>query len=76
MVKYALTAALVLGFAGAAAFAADGSQFVIIKDKNEQCRIIEQNLVSEDQLTMQVGKQGYPTREEANIDIKVLCDKS
>jgi hypothetical protein len=75
MVKYALTAALVFGFAGAA-FAADGSQFVIIKDKNQQCRIIEQNLVSEDQLTMQVGKQGYPTREEANIDVKVLCDKS
>jgi hypothetical protein len=53
-----------------------GSQFVIIKDKNQQCRIIEQNLVSEDQLTMEVGKQGYPTREEANIDVKVLCDKS
>ena len=30
--KYALTAALVFGFAGIA-FAADGSQFVIIKDK-------------------------------------------
>jgi len=73
--KYALTAALVLGFAGAA-FAADGSQFVIIKDKNKHCRIIEQNLVSEDQLTMQIGKQGYPTRDEANIDVKVLCDNS
>jgi opacity protein-like surface antigen len=73
MVKYALTAALVLGFAGAA-FAADGSQFVIIKDKNKNCRIIEQNLVSEDQLTMQIGKQGYPSREEANIDVKVLCN--
>ncbi len=49
IVKYALTAALVLGFAGAA-LAADGSQFVIIKDKNKHCRIIEQNMVSEDQL--------------------------
>jgi hypothetical protein len=72
-VKYALTAALVLGFA-ATAFAASGSQFVIIKDKNKHCRIIQQNMVSDDQLTMQVGKQGYPTRDEANIDVKVLCD--
>lgn len=73
--KYALTAALVLGFAGTA-FAADSNSFVIIKDKNQQCRVIEQKTVSEDQLGMQVGKQGYPTREEANIDVKVLCDKS
>jgi hypothetical protein len=72
-VKYVLAAALVLGLT-ASAFAADGSQFVIIKDKNKHCRIIQQNMVSDDQLTMQVGKQGYPTRDEANIDVKVLCD--
>jgi hypothetical protein len=74
-VKYALAAALVLGFA-ASAFAANGSQFVIIKDKNKHCRVIQQNMVSEDQLTMQVGKQAYPSEDEANIDIKVLCDNS
>jgi hypothetical protein len=73
--KYALAAALVFGFAGTA-LAADGSQFVIIKDKNQHCRIIEQNMVSEDQLTMQVGKQAYPSREEADIDVKVICDNS
>lgn len=73
--KYALAAAIVFGFAGGA-LAADGSQFVIIKDKNQHCRIIEQNMVSEDQLTMQVGKQAYPSREEADIDVKVICDNS
>ena len=71
--KYALTTALVLGFA-TPVLAADG--FVIIKDKNKHCRVIEQKTVSEDQLTMQVGKQGYPSREEADIDVKVLCDNS
>jgi hypothetical protein len=71
MLKYALTAALVFGFAGAAV-AADN--FVIIKDANKHCRILEKKVVSEDQLGMQIGKQGYPTREEANIDVKVLCD--
>ena len=73
MVKYALAAALVIGFASAAV-AADGSQFVIIKDKNQHCRVIEQHMVSEDELGMQIGKQGYPTRAEADIDVKVICD--
>ena len=73
MVKYTLAAALIFGFAGAA-IAADASQFVIIKDANQHCRIIDKKLVSEDELGMQIGKQAYPTREEANIDVKVLCD--
>lgn len=73
--KYVVTAAIVFGFAGVA-LAADGSQFVIIKDKDQHCRVIEQNMVSEEQLGMQVGKQAYPSREEANIDVKVICDNS
>lgn len=68
-----LTAVFILGFAGAA-FAADASQFVIIKDKNQNCRVVEKNLVSEDELTQQVGKQAYPSWEEANIDLKVVCE--
>ena len=75
MVKYTLAAALIFGFAGAA-IAADASQFVIIKDANKHCRIIDKKLVSEDELGMQIGKQGYPTREEANIDVQVICDNS
>ena len=71
--KYALTAALVLGFA-MPAMAADS--FLILKDQNKHCRVIENNVVSEDQMKMQVGKQSYPTREEANIDVKVICDGS
>jgi hypothetical protein len=74
-VKYTLAAALVLAFAGTA-IAADTSQFVIIKDANKHCRVIEKKLVSEDELGMQIGKQGYPTREEANIDVQVICDNS
>ncbi|MGH6735101.1 MAG: hypothetical protein ACRECX_03345 [Methyloceanibacter sp.] len=73
--KYVFAAALVLGFAGAA-IAADASQFVIIKDANKHCRVIEKHLVSEDELGMQIGKQAYPSREEANIDVKVICDNS
>jgi hypothetical protein len=73
--KYAQTCILVLGFAGAAS-AAEANQFVIIKDKNQHCRVVEQDVVSEDELGMQVGKQGYPTREEASIDLKVVCDNS
>lgn len=75
MVKYALAAALVLGFVGAAA-ATDVSQFIIIKDKNAHCRVIDKKVVSEDELGMQIGKTGYPTRELANIDIQVICDNA
>ncbi len=73
--KYVLAAALVFGFAGAAV-AADASQFIIIKDKNQHCRVVEKKVVSEDELGMQVGKQGYPSMDEANIDLKVVCDNS
>jgi hypothetical protein len=73
--KIALTAAVVLGFAGSA-LAADASQFVIIKDKNQHCRVVEKKVVSENELGMQVGKQAYPSYEEANIDLKVVCDNS
>jgi hypothetical protein len=71
-VKYVLAAALVLGFS-MSAVAANGSQFVIIKDKNQHCRVVEQKMVSEDQLGEQVGKQAYPSYDEANIDLKVVC---
>ena len=40
MSKFALTAAVVLGFAGSA-LAADSNSFVIIKDKSQNCRVIE-----------------------------------
>ena len=43
--KYVVAAALVLGFAAPAA-ADDSSQFVIIKDANNHCRVVEKNLVS------------------------------
>jgi hypothetical protein len=71
--KYVLTAALVLGAAGAAV-AADASQFVIIKDANQNCRVVEQNVASESKLGEQVGKQAYPSFEEATIDLKVVCE--
>jgi hypothetical protein len=75
MVKYTVAAALIFGFAGAA-IADDTSQFVIIKDANKHCRIVEKNLVSEEETGMQIGKTGYPSYDEANIDLKVVCDNS
>jgi hypothetical protein len=69
--KFVLAAALLIGFAGTA-LAADS--FLILKDADKHCRVIEQKTVSQDQLSMQIGKQGYPTREEADVDVKVLCD--
>jgi hypothetical protein len=73
MVKYAFAAALVLGFSGSA-FAAADDQFVIVKDANQHCRVIEKNVASESNLGEQVGKQAYPSFEEATIDLKVVCE--
>ena len=73
--KLTLATAFLLGFAGAA-LAADAGQFVIIQDANKNCRVVEKNVVSESELGMQIGKQAYPSREEANIDLKVVCDNS
>jgi opacity protein-like surface antigen len=73
MLKYALAAAVVVGFAGAA-IAADVSQFVIIKDANQHCRIVEKKVASESELGEQVGKQAYPSFDEASIDLKVVCE--
>jgi hypothetical protein len=71
--NYVLAAALIVSFAGAAV--AEQNQFFIVQDKDKNCRIIEGKPdVVEDQ-TMKVGKQSYPTREEAEVDIKVVCVK-
>jgi hypothetical protein len=36
---------------------------------NQHCRVVEKKVASE-----QVGKQAYPSFEEANIDLKVVCE--
>jgi hypothetical protein len=33
-------------------------------------------MVSEEERGMQVGKQAYPSYDEPNIDLKVICDNS
>jgi hypothetical protein len=55
---------------------ADPPQLLHIKDKNQHCRVVQQNMVSDQELGMQVGKQAYPSMDEANIDLKVVCDNS
>jgi hypothetical protein len=69
--NYALAAALILGFAGAAV--ATQNQFFIVQDKDKHCRIIESKPDVADKQTLQVGKEVYQTREEAEVDIKVIC---
>ena len=72
--KYVLAAALVVGFAGAALPPTPASSSS--SRMNKHCRVVEKNVVTEDQLAMQVGKQAYPSMDEANIDLKVVCDNS
>ena len=69
--QHALAAALILGFAGAAVAAQN--QFFIVQDKDKNCRIIESKPDVADKQVLQVGKEVYQTREEAEVDIKVIC---
>lgn len=71
--NYVQAAALIVGFAGAAVAAQN--QFFIVQDKDKNCRIIESKPDVSDKQTIQVGKQVYQTREEAEVDIKVICVK-
>jgi len=66
--NYALAAALILGSAGAAQH-----QFFIVQDKDKNCRIVESKPDVADKQVVQVGKEVYQTREEAEVDIKVIC---
>ena len=73
MLKYTLTAALVLGFAGTA-LAIENPKFVIVQDENKNCRVIEHSQATDTELGMIIGKNGYPTRDEAALDLKVICN--
>jgi hypothetical protein len=69
--SHLLAAALIVGFAGTAVAAQN--QFFIVKDKDKHCRIIESKPDVADKQSIQVGKEVYQTREEAEVDIKVIC---
>jgi pyruvate/2-oxoglutarate dehydrogenase complex dihydrolipoamide dehydrogenase (E3) component len=69
--NYLLAAALIVGFAGAAV--AEQNKFFIVQDKDKNCRIIEGKADVVDNQTVKVGKESYPSREEAEVDIKVVC---
>ena len=67
---YLLAGALIVSFAGAAVAAQN--QFFIVQDKDKHCRIIESEPDVSDKQSVQVGKEFYQTREEAE---KVICPK-
>jgi glucose dehydrogenase len=67
---YVLATALILGTAGAAVAAQN--QFFIVQDKDKNCRIIESKPDVADKQVVQLGKEVYQTREEAEVDIKVV----
>jgi hypothetical protein len=73
MLKYTLAAALVLGFAGSA-IAIENPKFVIVQDANNQCRVIQKHLASEAELGAMIGKDGYPSHQEAELDRQVICN--
>jgi hypothetical protein len=70
-ITYLFAGVLILGFAGAAV--ADDQFFVFIQLKDKNCRVITDKATIDGKEVMQVGKQVYQTREEAEANIKVIC---
>jgi hypothetical protein len=68
--RYALTAALILGSA-APAFAAKG--FWIVRGPDKKCVVVETEPMATETTITKVGKDVYVTREEAQSDLAVVC---
>ena len=64
----------VLGFSGVALCGDDS--FIIYKDDHQHCSVLQSAGASPDQLEHRVGKSTYDNRQDADIDVLVLCDNS
>jgi hypothetical protein len=68
--RYALTAALILG-SSAPVFAAKG--FWIVRGPDKKCTVVEKEPMATETTITKVGKDVYVTREEAESDLAVVC---
>jgi hypothetical protein len=67
MIKYALTAALLIG-ATAPAFAAE---YFIVRGPNKKCQIVEKRPTEKTMVV--IGDKAYVTRDEAQKQMAVVC---
>ena len=67
MIKYALTAALLIG-ATAPAFAAE---YFIVRGPNKKCQIVEKRPTEKTMVV--IGDKAYVTRDEAQKQLAVVC---
>ena len=67
MIKYVLTAALLVG-ATAPAFAAE---FFIVRGSDKKCQIVEKRPT--DKTVVVIGDKAYVSRDEAQKQLAVVC---
>ena len=67
MIKYALTAALLIG-ATAPAFAAE---YFIVRGPDKKCQIVERRPTEKTMVV--IGDKAYVTRDEAQKQMAVVC---
>jgi hypothetical protein len=70
MYKYALAAALMVGFT-LPAFAEQG--FYIVRGPDKKCVVVDVAPGATETTVEKIGKDVYITREEAQADIAVVC---
>ena len=67
MIKYVLTATLVLGSVSAATAA----EYYVVRGPDKKCRVVETRPT--EKTVVVVGDRAYTTREEATKQVKVVC---
>jgi hypothetical protein len=70
MFRYAVTAALLLGFS-APLLAAEG--FYIVRGPDRKCKVVATAPSATETTVTRVGKNMYVSREEADADMAVVC---
>ena len=67
MIKYVLTATLLLGSVSAATAA----EYYVVRGPDKKCKVVETRPT--EKTVVVVGDRAYKTREEATKQVKVVC---
>ena len=67
MIKYVLTATLLLGSVSAATAA----EYYVVRGPDKKCKVVETRPT--EKTVVVVGDRAYTTREEATKQVKVVC---
>jgi hypothetical protein len=67
MIKYVLTASIILG----SVTAATAAEYYIVRGPDKKCKVVEKRPT--EKTVVVIGNKGYVSREEATKQVAVVC---